>query len=198
MMITYEVGENLYINTTNRCSNACEFCIRTRQEGYGTANSLWLKEEPTKEEILEDILKRDLEKYPELVFCGFGEPFYRIDDILWVVKKLKETKLVTVRINTNGLGDLILGYRVSPKLEGIIDIVSISLNASNAKDYDAICHPEFGEQSFEAMLTFAKTAKEYVPLVIFSVVDVIGTEEIEACRRIAKDCGVEFRIRDEL
>lgn len=198
MTITYIVGNNLYVNTTNRCPNACEFCIRTKQDGYGNANSLWLDREPTKEEILEDILKRTLSDYHELVFCGYGEPFYRIDDIVWVAKNLKAIQPVTVRINTNGLADLMFGYSVSPKLEGAIDTVSISLNASNAKDYNAICHSEFGENAFEAMLTFAKTAKNYVPNVFFSVVDLIGEEEIEKCRKIAEDCEVGFTVRTEI
>src|ERR1035437_4497197 len=198
MTITYIVGNNLYVNTTNRCCNSCEFCVRTKQEGYGTAYSLWLNREPTKEEILEDILKLKLEDFSELVFCGYGEPFYRIDDILWVGKNLKEKHIIKVRINTNGLGELICGYAVSPKLCGLIDLISISLNASTAKKYDAICHSIFGEKSFDAMLEFAKTTTNYVPKVLFSVVDIIGKEDIEACRKIAETCNVGFIVRTEI
>ena len=82
MTITYEVGNGLYVNVTNRCTNACEFCVR--QTADGTYGELWLEKEPTKQEILDDILARDLSAYNELVFCGYGEPTVRLHDILWV------------------------------------------------------------------------------------------------------------------
>ncbi|MFY9198797.1 MAG: radical SAM protein, partial [Acutalibacteraceae bacterium] len=74
-------------------------------------------------------------------------------------------------------------------------IVSISLNAPDAKTYEQRCRPSFGEKSFQAMLDFAKDCKEYVPTVILSVVDCIDKEEIEQCRKIAQDVGVNYRIR---
>lgn len=89
MTITYGYGKNLYVNTTNRCTCACEFCIRTTGDGVGTASSLWLDREPTREEILADIQKQDLSRYAELVFCGYGEPTFRWDDIAWVCDQLR-------------------------------------------------------------------------------------------------------------
>ena len=88
--ITYEYGENLYVNTTNRCNFNCEFCLRHNGRGGSIyTHNLWLEREPTKEEILADIESRDLAKYKQLVFCGFGEPSYRIEDICWVIDQLK-------------------------------------------------------------------------------------------------------------
>lgn len=195
MTITYEVGNGLYVNTTNRCSNACEFCVRSTVESF--YGDLWLKREPTVEEICDSIFSRDLSKYTELVFCGYGEPTERIDDILAVADRVKAVCTLPIRINTNGQGSMIAGYDITPKLAGRIDVISISLNTADAKSYQAICHSRFGEAAYEGLLEFAKSAKQYVPKVVLSVVDTtIPPEEIEKCRDIANACGVTLRVRE--
>ena len=201
MTITYEYEGALYVNLTNRCNCNCEFCLRhgKAQGSIYTENSLWLEHEPSREEMLEDSLKRDLCSYREIVFCGYGEPTYRIDDILWLVDAWKERfgeKLPPIRINTNGHANLIHGRDVCPELKGRIDVLSISLNSDNAADYAALCHPIQGEQAYQAMLDFAQNAAQYVPSVIFTIVDKDKTaEEIENCKKIAADRGVTLRIR---
>ncbi len=201
MTITYEYEDALYVNLTNKCNCNCEFCLRHgRKEGsIYTEDSLWLEREPTRQEALDSFLSRDVCSYREIVFCGYGEPTYRIEDILWLVDQLKERfggQLPPVRINTNGHSNLIHGRDVIPELKGRIDTLSISLNANNAADYTALCHPVQGEAAYQAMLDFAKEAKDYVPHVIFTVVDK-GTapEEIEESRRIAESLGVHLRVR---
>ena len=77
--ITYEYGGGLYVNLTNRCDCACVFCLRHNgHKGSIYADDLWLDHEPTREEALADLLSRDLAGYPEIVFCGFGEPTFRL------------------------------------------------------------------------------------------------------------------------
>lgn len=195
MIITYEVGSGLYVNSTNRCSNACEFCVRSTVESY--YGDLWLKREPTVDEICESIFARDLSKYTELVFCGYGEPTERIDDILAVAKRVKACSDLPIRINTNGQGSMIAGYDITPKLAGLIDVISISLNTADAKSYQKICHSRFGEAAYQGLLDFAKAAARYVPKVVLSVVDTtISPDEIERCRQIADECGVVLRVRE--
>ena len=195
MTITYEVGNGLYVNSTNRCSNACEFCVRSTVESY--YGDLWLKREPTVDEICESIFSRDLSKYSELVFCGYGEPTERIDDLLEVARCVKERTKLPIRINTNGQGSMIAGYDITPKLEGLVDVISISLNTSDAKSYQKICRSRFGEAAYQGLLDFAKAATRFVPKVILSVVDTtISPEEIERCREIAAECGVSLRVRE--
>ena len=121
MTITYEYEDALYVNLTNKCNCNCEFCLRHgRKEGsIYTEDSLWLEREPTREEALDSFLSRDVCSYREIVFCGYGEPTYRLDDILWLVDQLKERfgrRLPPVRINTNGHANLILGRDVVPEL----------------------------------------------------------------------------------
>jgi radical SAM enzyme (TIGR04100 family) len=195
MTITYELGNSLYINITNRCTNRCSFCVRNYTTGLGDGLNLWLEREPTVAEVLADIQKRDIAKYKELVFCGYGEPMIRADDVLEICKKLKENCQVPIRINTNGHANLIYGRDITPLLKGLADSISISLNAKNAQGYQKICQSEFGEKAYDAVLDFTAKVKKYVPKVILSVVDVIPAKDIEACREIARRLGADFRIR---
>jgi len=195
-MITYQLEQNLYVNITNRCPNRCAFCVRNRKKGLGDAASLWLEQEPSKEEILADIERRDLNQYNELVFCGYGEPFERFDDMVWVLQKIRGGTPIPVRINTNGLGDLINQKPTIPPLRGLVDALSVSLNASNADDYDALCRSRYGKAAFDAVLAFTKEAAEIIPSVTLSVLDTLPAEEIERCRVIAKQCNAALKIRE--
>ncbi len=201
MTITYEYEGALYVNLTNRCNCACVFCLRQGKAkgSIYTEDSLWLEREPTRQEALSSFLSRVLPAYREIVFCGYGEPTYRLDDLLWLVDELKARygqALPPVRINTNGHANLIHGRDVCPDLRGRINTLSISLNAANAADYVALCRPAQGEAAWQAMLDFAREAKEYVPHVVLTIVDKDKTpEDIETCRRIAGELGVTLRVR---
>lgn len=196
MTITYELGSSLYVNITNRCSNACSFCVRQKHDGVNGKDNLWLDREPTVLEIKADFEKRDLDKYEAVVFCGYGEPMMRTDAVIEVAKWLKEKNPNTkIRINTNGQANLINNRDITPELCGIIDTVSISLNAENSAKYQEVCVSEFGEAAYAGLLEFASLAKKYVPEVVLSVVDIMSEDEIEACRKIAETCGVSFRVR---
>ncbi len=193
--VLYDYGSGLYANITNRCPCACEFCIRTMTDSLGSADSLWLKREPTPEEVIEMLGDWDLSKYEELVFCGYGEPMERLEDLLTIARWIKKNTDLKVRINTNGLGDLINGRPVEPELAGVIDAVSVSLNQSDAQKYNDLCHPKFGIESYDAMLDFTREVKKYVPRVAMSVVGVIPQEDIDRCASIAEELDVPFRVR---
>ncbi|MBQ8003422.1 MAG: radical SAM protein [Clostridia bacterium] len=194
-IIAYPIGDSLYLNLTNRCTNACTFCVRTTTDS-GMGYDLWIDHEPTVAEMVADIKAKGIENYKELVLCGYGEPTERYDDMLEVVRRIKEYCPVSVRLNTNGHANLIAGSDVTYKMEGLIDIVSISLNAPDARRYNEICQCQYGEEGFYAMLDFAAKAKAYVPEVVLSVVDVMDKADIDACRKIAEEIGVKFRVRE--
>lgn len=198
MCITYIVEAKLYVNITNKCSNRCDFCIRNNGDGAYGSDSLWLEREPTREEILDSILSHDLSTFPELVFCGYGEPSYRLDDAVCVAKRVRaEYPNIKIRINTNGHSDLILGRNTAPDYEGAFDIVSISLNTPSRERYQQICHSIFGESAFDALLRFAGEVKRYVPTVLLSAVkETLNSEEIEQCKQICNQLGVTLRLRD--
>ncbi len=194
---TYTVRNGIYINLTNRCTNRCTFCIRNEGEGVYGSQPLWLDKEPTADEVINDLKKYDLSKYDELVFCGYGEPTIRIDELCEVAKWVKENTSLPIRINTNGQGNLIHGKDITPMLEGIIDIVSISMNTADAKSYAAVCLPAYGEKAYQAVLEFGLCASKHVPNVIFSVVrTTIPDEDIEKCRALAEQYGGKLRVRD--
>ncbi len=196
MTISYVVGTGLYINLTNRCPNHCDFCVRDFSESVGDAHSLWLPKEPSLEEILGDLKTRTLSNYSELVFCGFGEPTERLDVMLDVAVFVKKNAPgLPVRVNTNGLADLILGTDTTPRFRDIVDVVSVSLNYARREDYIAHCRPDFPD-AFEAMLDFTRRVSQQVPKTVMSVVEgTIPPEDISLCREIAQSCGAELRVR---
>ncbi len=195
MTICYVLGNTLYINVTNRCTNRCSFCVRDKDCGIGDVN-LWLEREPTAEEMIEDIKKFNPKNYDEVVFCGYGEPTMRLDAVLACAEFIKEHYGSKIRINTNGQANLYYGENVAPKLKGLIDVVSISLNAKNADEYDKMCKSIYGKESFQALIDFAKECKNYVPEVVMSVVDILPEEDIAVCRCIAEDAGAKLRVRE--
>ena len=201
MTITYEYEDALYVNLTNKCNCNCEFCLRhgRAQGSIYTEDSLWLEREPTRQEALDSFLSRDVCSYREIVFCGYGEPTYRLDDILWLVDELKGRfgdKLPPVRINTNGHANLIHGRDVTPDLKGRIDALSISLNGSTPEEYVAVTRPREGAAAWDAMLDFTRRAAQVVPTVQMTVVDKDKTPaEIEACRAMAERLGATLRVR---
>ena len=185
----------MYINITNRCTNKCKFCIRYTPTGV-EGEDLWLIREPEIDEIKEELIKEHFEEAKEIVFCGYGEPTLRYDAIVEVSKMIKEKNPgAIIRINTNGHGNRAAGKDITPLFKGLIDEISISLNAKNAKEYNDICVCDYGEEGFDEMLDFASKAKQHVNSVILSVVDVLPGEDIEECRKIAEGVGVEFRVR---
>ncbi|MCM1047401.1 MAG: TIGR04100 family radical SAM protein [Clostridiales bacterium] len=196
MVILYEVHDNLYVNMTNRCPCACTFCLRQTKDEMNNSGSLWLEHEPSVEEVIAEFDKFDMTKYKELVFCGFGEPTERLEDLLKVAEYAKSKFNILIRLNTNGLSDLIYDKDTSPMFEGLVDTISISLNTPNSEEYLKLTQSKFGIQSHEAMLRFAGNVRKYVPNVVLSTVETtISKEEEQQCREICDRIGVTYRIR---
>ena len=193
--ILYRIGDKLYVNLTNACPCRCTFCIRQNGDGVGSADSLWFEHEPSLDEVMEAFGRIRLEEYEELVFCGYGEPTCALENLLAVCRYVRSVGVIPIRLNTNGLADLIWKKETAPMLEGLVDIVSISLNAPDAQKYAAVTRPSFGEEAFDAMLRYAAACKAVVPKVQFTVVDVLSQEDIAACERVAATVGVPLRVR---
>lgn len=189
--IAYPIRNSLYLNVTNRCSNRCTFCTRETSP-IVKGHDLSLDREPTAQEVL--AAAGDITRYDEVVFCGFGEPLLRWDMVREVALVLKG-RGARVRINTNGQARLFLDRDILPEMAGVIDALSISLNAPDAAGYQRICRPDAGESAYAAVQEFIREAKKYVPRVTASIVALPGVD-IEACRRIAvEELGAAFRIR---
>ncbi len=192
----YVLDGNLYVNLTNKCSNACDFCVRNERTSY-YGNYLWLKNgSPTVEKVIASATGYgDLTRFKEVVFCGFGEPTYCVAEMVALCDYFHEKGLKT-RLNTNGQGNLINKRDIVPDLKGKIDFVNISLNASCYEKYQPICRSQFKEAGFDGMIEFAKLCRRNGVSCRFSIVDCIGEEEVEACKKLAQSVNIPLYIRE--
>ena len=195
MTILYDYEDSLYVNLTNKCPCACVFCIRKETDHVGNSDSLLLDHEPTVEEVKKEFKNFDLNKYEEIVFCGYGEPLVRINEVVEVAKYIRSISNIKIRVNTNGLSDLIHNKKTAQMLKDNIDAVSISLNAPNKVKYNEVTKPKFGEKSYEALLDFATDCKKYIKEVNFSVVDEINEKEIQESKELAESMNIPLRVR---
>ena len=188
---TYTIGESLYINVTNRCNADCVFCDR-KGEAMVKGHSLKMKksEEPPAEVYIKEI--GDPNKYKEIVFCGYGEPTIRWDVVKEISKYVKENGGMT-RLNTDGHGNIINKRDITPEMEGLIDVVSISLNSVDPKQYAELMRLD---ESYHAeMIDFAKRSKKYAKVVM----SIVGMDEVDsekAKRFCTETLGVDFRERE--
>jgi len=192
--IVYWLGDNFYLNITNRCSNNCYFCFRNYKDGINGFN-LKLQEEPTTDKIISEIERViNKRKWKEIVFCGFGEPLERLDTVLEVTRKIKKIYPVTIRVDTNGQAQFINKGRdvVKELKQAGVDGVSVSLNAHNQKTYDYVCKPKF-EDAFHAVLDFTRRAGEKLDTEITAVT--IPEVDISKVQKIAARMRVRFRRR---
>lgn len=196
MNVLYAVKNGLYINLTNKCPCSCVFCLRQNGDGVYGSDSLWLERDPEIDFVIAQLDKTDLTKYEEIVFCGYGEPTERLKALLTIAEHIKSVSNVKIRVNTNGLSDLINATDTAKLFVGKVDTLSISLNAVDAETYLKLTRSRFGIQSFDSMLRFAKNAKEQGLDVVLTVVDKVTTEkEQKKAKQIADSIGVTLRIR---
>lgn len=195
--VVYWLGENLYLNITNKCSNNCYFCIRKFKSGVGNFN-LKLPKDPSTEEILDELLKvLNQKNWREIVFCGFGEPLERLDCLLEVTRWIRKHygKPINIRVDTNGQGFLLnRGRDIITELKAAgVDKVSVSLNAHDKDAYNQVCKPKF-ENAFENVLTFIEEAKGKLDVEITAVT--IPEVDLSRVAKIAQEIGVKFRVRE--
>ena len=191
--LVYAIDSALYVNVTNACSARCTFCELSEPDSelYLKGYRLKMKRDPSAEDVLR-ALERS-ERYREVVFCGYGEPTLRIKFLVEVGGLLKARRIRT-RLNTNGHGNLIHRRSIVGDLAGVIDEVSVSLNAENDEKYNAIVRPHFGVGTFEKVKEFVLECKKVIPTVVVTFVEVPEIDRT-ACQRVADDLGVEARFR---
>jgi TatD DNase family protein len=188
---TYKIGNALYVNITNRCNSHCSFCRRKTDpvlKGYNLGMDR--SEEPDAYVYIDEI--GDPTKYDEIVFCGYGEPTIRWEVVKEIAKYVKDNGGRT-RLNTNGHGNHINKRNIAPECNGLIDIVSISLNTFNPKQYAEMMGLE--SRMFNEMVNFAKQVKEYVEKVVMTVVSIDKVDMERTRKTVEEKIGAEFRIR---
>ena len=194
--VVYWLGDKLYLNITNRCSNDCYFCLRRFKDGVRDFN-LKLRSEPSSKEVireLQNVINR--KNWREVVFCGFGEPLERLDCLLEVARWVKRFHGKVVRVDTNGHGYLLNGERdvVVELRKADVDRVSVSLNAQDEATYNEVCRPKF-EGAFDGVLEFVDKAREAGLEVEITVVT-IPEVDVSRVREMAERMGVGFRVRE--
>ncbi len=189
--IAYTLHGNRYLNITSRCTLRCAFCPKFNGSWEVRQYELRLREEPSVDEIV--AAAGDPSRYREVVFCGLGEPTRRLEVMLDVAERLGGAG-ARIRVNTDGLANLIHGRDVTAEFAGRVDAVSISMNAHDQATYDRHCRPRHPE-SFSAMLEFSRRIQRYVPEVVMTAIDGLPGVDITACRRLAEEAGALFRRR---
>jgi TatD DNase family protein len=192
--LAYPIRRSLYVNVTNACSNRCAFCPRATGNLVVKGHDLRLEREPTAAEIMEALAAAGAQAYEEIVFCGFGEPTLRLDVIKEVARAVKARWGLRTRLNTNGQGSAIAGRDIVPELAGLLDAVSVSLDAPDAATYERLCRPTM-PGAFTAVCEFLRQAKGRIPTVRATAVAVPGLD-LEAVRRLAEqELGVTLEVR---
>ena len=189
--LVYTIGKNLYINLTDRCTLACEFCPKIQGSMDVHEYNLLLSHRHPAEEYIEKI--GDPSRYEEVVFCGFGEPTLRLKELLKIAAYCRQAG-TRVRVNTDGLGNLVNKHNILPELAKCVDALSVSMNAQNEQVYDQHCVPAL-KGSFDSMLDFLRLAPAYIPDITATAIDGLEGVDIDACESKAKEFGIKFRRR---
>lgn len=196
--ITQENPETIYINLTNKCTNNCVFCIRQSEHAI-KGDDLWL----SSENVTFDMVKEQLIPFTnakEAVFCGYGEPTIKLDLLKEVANYLKSKYAgIKIRINTNGQGNLINNKNIIPELVGLVDELSVSLNASTNKDYMTISGCK-NPKAYESVKDFIKkSVQNNIPTTATVVIGYKNYEvDVEECEKFVNQVGAKFRVRQWL
>lgn len=195
-ILVYSLENKIYVNLTNRCTNDCIFCLRNDKDDV-CGQTLWLDSEDfTPEDVIEQLKKFEVSR--EVVFCGYGEPLLKFEVLRQVAKYIKENYSdVKIRINTNGHANFIYKKNIVPELQGLVDEISVSLNAADSYEYDELSQPKF-ENAYEEVKKFIKCCSEAGIKTDASIVDGYKGRrlDVEKCRKIAEELGAELRVRE--
>lgn len=194
--LVYLLDGKIYINLTNRCTNDCIFCLR-RDKSDVKGQELWLDDENS---TAQDVIKQfeTFEPTKEVIFCGYGEPMLKLEELKQVAKYIKDKyPEIKIRVNTNGHANFVYKRNVVPELKGLIDEFSVSLNGATKEEYDELSQPKF-ENAYDEVKKFIKTCADERISVVASVVEGYKGRhlDLEKCEKIANDLGAKFRVRE--
>lgn len=192
-LVGYTIRNQRYINVTNRCTLRCAFCPKFNKVWEVKGHGLRMRDEPDVDEMIA-AAGQDPGTWDEVVFCGLGEPTLRLDEVLRVAAAVRAAGARRIRINTDGLANRVHGEDVTPRLAGLVDALSVSLNGQDPAVYDRHCRPQHAD-AWSAVQDFVLRARRHVPEVTITAIDGLPGLDIGACEAIARDLGVRFRRR---
>ena len=187
----YTLHGNCYLNVTSLCTLRCAFCPKFNGVWTVQGYNLRLHKDPDPDTLVAAV--GDPAQYNEIVFCGLGEPTLRLVTVLEVARRL-HGRGARIRINTDGLANRVHDRDVTPEMAGIIDALSVSLNAQDELTYFRHCRPKL-PGSYDAVLDFVRCARAHVPDITLTAIDGLAGVDIPACKKIAEELGVKFRAR---
>lgn len=190
--LAYTAHGNCYLNLTSRCTLRCRFCPKFHRRWEIDGTDLQLRSAPTARQVVAAV--GDPTLYEEVVFCGLGEPTLRLPVLLEAAEQLRSAG-ARIRVDTDGLANWREGRDVTPELAGRVDRLSVSLNAQSAELYIHHCRPP-APGAYSALLDFVARARAHVPSITLTAIDGLEWVDIQACREIATDLGVDFRRRE--
>lgn len=193
MANAYTYDGVLYLAVTRRCTLHCTFCPKTHGRWIVAGNDLRLDPELDAAQLMAAAEAAGLSQHHHVAFVGLGEPTLRLDVVLEVGRALR-ARGHHVRMVTDGLASLRHGTDVTPRLEGALDEVDVSLNAADPIAYAKLCPNVYGPSAHPAVCDFIRAVQRHVPVVKASVVAVPGLD-LAACRALAQSLGVELRVR---
>jgi TatD DNase family protein len=195
--LVYEYDGGLYVNLTSRCPTACAFCIKFSWDYKYRGHDLKLPNDPSVDDVLA-AAPADLSRFREVVFCGYGESTYRLEDMKTLAAVFRQRGARRIRLNTVGLGNLIHGRNIAPDLT-FLDAVSISLNTVDPQRYVEIMRPrpEFREKALESVKEFIRECARVVPETVVTAVALPGVD-VSGVQAVAESAGARYRLRPAL
>ena len=195
--IVYPYQDGLYVNLTNRCPVSCSFCVKSAWKWSYRGHDLRLRREPPAADVVEAL--GDLKRRRELVFCGFGESTYRLEELKAVARAAKARGAPSVRLNTIGLANLIHRRDVVPELAGLVDAVSVSLNTADPAQWRELHRPlkAYAAAGFAAAMEFVRSAARLLPRAVVTAVDLPGVD-LPRLQALAAELGASFKLRPKL
>ena len=198
-VLVYTLDGKIYINLTNRCTNDCIFCLR-KDKSDVKGQQLWLDDENS---TAKDVIEQFEKIYPEtpskeIIFCGYGEPMLKLEELKEVAKYIKQKLPYSkIRVNTNGHANFVYKRNVVPELKGLVDEFSVSLNGATKEEYNELSQPKF-DGAYEEVKKFIKACANAEISVVASVVEGYKGRhlDLEKCEQIAKNFGAKFRVRE--
>ena len=208
-IVYYRRGlEELSLNITNACPNACTFCIRDRDVGWGVSN-LYLSGDPTVDEIISafdfesEKIRASGFKLRKVKICGYGEPILRFNDLFPISAHIRGFNPNTIiQVTTTGwpyfryISDDTSRLR-DLRAAGLTDVY-LSLSTPNREVYRKLVRPginEYDPLAFDDSLRFGIAARDAGLAVTLGFINLAGIKE-EDVKKFAEELGFGYKLRE--
>ena len=206
-IVYYRRGlDELSLNITNACPNACVFCIRDRDPGWNVTN-LYLNRDPSVDEIVEAF---DSE-YKKIIgngvilnkvkICGYGEMKLRCSDLPPILQHIRRKSDSSIQLTTTGWPYFRLISQDTSKLQELatsgLTHIYLSMSAPNEESYKKLVKPgikNHDSSAFRDAIRFGISAKSMGLDVTLGFIKLPGVQLLEV-QDFANRLGLKYKIR---